>query len=594
MKKFFIIINCFLVSFLLSCDTLDIENLSDYDANKVWNDEVLATAYVTNLYATVFTNWDTGADQNSEQLTGMPFYANVITISGSGYKKWNYTVIRKINEAIQSLDQGDLSGNVKQSLIAQVLFMRAYVYFEMVIYHGGVPYIKVPQDKDKDDLYVKRNTTAECYDFIIQDLNDAINNGLPDKIPASSNDYGRIDKTYAKAFKAKVLLYKASPQFNPKSPYTNLYWSDAYNAAKEAYDWAKDHGSALTSNYDDIFLKEGGTEVLFAVINEYPNKTGSWDWYLRPQSLSTGQIQRTPTWDMVKAFPMADGKKFNDPGGKYYVSSENDLMQNFWKNRDPRFYSSVLCSGQALPVAGMPAGYRQYTALGLADDADAYGTNPNSGGATTTKNDVMSGFYVRKALDLSLTPDITDQYSVDCIKMRFAELMMIYAEAANETGHLDVTVEMLKEIRKRAGIEAGDGNYGLPASPTREQLRQIILDERNIEFCFEGHRFWDLRRTRNMMILSRLQKYGLESIAINPDGTDMPINIAKEKAANFELTPDNFRYVKQRVPYNPNAENTFVVEESFYFFPLQQTVLDENENLEQNNTWGGTFNPALE
>jgi len=593
MKKYFIIINCFLVSFLLGCDTLDIENLSDYDANSVWNDEALATAYVTDLYATVFTNWDTGADQNSEQLTGMPFYANVITISGSGYKKWNYTVIRKINEAVQRVEQGDLPDNVKQSLTAQALFMRAYVYFEMVVYHGGVPYIKVPQDKDKDDLYVKRNTTAECYDFIIQDLDDAIN-GLPDKIAASSNDYGRIDKAYAKAFKAKVLLYKASPQFNPKSPYTNPYWTDAYNAAKEAYDWAKDHGSALTSSYDDIFLKEGGTEVLFAVINEYPNKTGSWDWYLRPQSLSTGQIQRGPTWDMVKAFPMADGKRFDDPSGKYYVNSENVLMQSFWKNRDPRFYSSILCSGQKFPVAGTPAGYRQYTALGLADDADAYGTNPNSGGATTTKNDAFGGFYVRKAIDLSLTPDITDQYSVDCIKMRFAELMMIYAEAGNETGHLDVTVEMLKEIRKRAGIEDGDGNYGLPASPTREELRQIILDERNIEFCFEGHRFWDLRRTRNMMILSGLQKYGLESIAINPDGTDMPINAAKEKAANFELTPDDFRYVKQRVPYNPNAENTFVVEESFYFFPLQQTVLDENENLEQNNTWGGTFNPALE
>ena len=581
------------MSFLLGCDTLDIENLSDYDANSVWNDEALATAYVTDLYATVFTNWDTGADQNSEQLTGMPFYANVITISGSGYKKWNYTVIRKINEAVQRVEQGDLPDNVKQSLTAQALFMRAYVYFEMVVYHGGVPYIKVPQDKDKDDLYVKRNTTAECYDFIIQDLDDAIN-GLPDKIAASSNDYGRIDKAYAKAFKAKVLLYKASPQFNPKSPYTNPYWTDAYNAAKEAYDWAKDHGSALTSSYDDIFLKEGGTEVLFAVINEYPNKTGSWDWYLRPQSLSTGQIQRGPTWDMVKAFPMADGKRFDDPSGKYYVNSENVLMQSFWKNRDPRFYSSILCSGQKFPVAGTPAGYRQYTALGLADDADAYGTNPNSGGATTTKNDAFGGFYVRKAIDLSLTPDITDQYSVDCIKMRFAELMMIYAEAGNETGHLDVTVEMLKEIRKRAGIEDGDGNYGLPASPTREELRQIILDERNIEFCFEGHRFWDLRRTRNMMILSGLQKYGLESIAINPDGTDMPINAAKEKAANFELTPDDFRYVKQRVPYNPNAENTFVVEESFYFFPLQQTVLDENENLEQNNTWGGTFNPALE
>lgn len=594
MKKYYTIINCFLVSFLLSCDTLDIDNLSSYDANKVWNNQNLATAYVTNLYGTVFSNWDTGADQNSEQLTGMPFYANVITISGSGYKKWNYTIIREINEAIQKITQGDLPDNIKQSLVAQALFMRAYVYFEMVVYHGGVPYIKIPQDKDKDDLYVKRNTTAECYDFIIQDLNDAINNGLPDKIAASANNYGRIDKTYALAFKAKVLLYKASPQFNPKSPYTNSNWIEAYNAAKEAYDWAKDHGSSLTPNYSNIFMEEGGAEVLFAVINEYPNKTGVWDLYLRPQSLSIGQIQRTPTWDMVKAFPMADGKAFNDPSGKYYVASESELMQNFWKNRDPRFYSSILCSGQELPVSGSPTGYRQYTALGLADDADAYGTNPNSGGATTTKNGVMSGFYVRKALDLSLTPDKTDQYSLDCIKMRFAELMMIYAEAANESGHSDETVSILKEIRARAGIEAGNGNYGLPESSTREQLRQIILDERNIEFCFEGHRFWDLRRTRNIMKLSGLQKYGLESIAINPDGTDMPINTAKEKAERFELTPDNFRYVKQRVPFNPNAENMFVIEESFYFFPLQQTVLDENKNLEQNNTWGGTFNSTLE
>jgi hypothetical protein len=208
----------------------------------------------------------------------------------------------------------------------------------------------------------------------------------------------------------------------------------------------------------------------------------------------------------------------------------------------------------------------------------------------------MSGFYVRKALDLSLTPDVTAQYSVDCIKMRFAELMLIYAEAANETGRSDVTVEMLKEIRRRAGVEAGDGNYGLPAAPTPEQLRRFILDERNIEFCFEGHRFWDLRRTRNLEVLYGLQKFGLESIAVdrNNGGRDMPVNEAKEKAKRYELTPDDFRYVKQIVPYTPAAEKTFVVDDKFYFFPLQQVVLDENPNLEQNNNWGGTFNPALE
>ncbi|MDR1369787.1 MAG: RagB/SusD family nutrient uptake outer membrane protein [Dysgonamonadaceae bacterium] len=604
MKKYSFIITCLLVSFLSGCDTLDIRNLSDYDADAVWNDETLATAYVTNLYAhntaageALFSNWNQSLDQNSEQVTGMPFYANVITISGSNYKRWNYSSIRLINEGIYYLEQSSLPDITRKSLMAQMLFMRAYVYFEMVVYHGGIPYIRTPQDKNTDDLYVKRNSTAECFDFLIQDLDDAINGGLPDKIAPSSPDYGRIDRVFAKAFKAKVLLYKASPQFNPVHPYNNAYWNEVYTVAKEAYEFAKAHGSDLTPKYEDIFLKEKGAEVLFAVINEYPNKTGAWDWYLRPQSLSTGTIYRGPTWDMVKAFLMADGKKFNDPDGKYYVSSEEEFMQCFWKNREPRFYSSVLCSGQELPVAGRPEGYRQYTALGLTeDDADGYGVNPNSGGATTTKNDVMSGFYVRKALDLSLTPDITAQYSVDCIKMRFAELMLIYAEAANETGHSDVTTEMLKEIRRRAGVEAGDGNYGLPAAPTREQLRRFILDERNIEFCFEGHRFWDLRRTRNLEVLYGLQKFGLESIAIdrNNGGRDMPINEAKEKAKRYELTPDDFRYVKQIVPYTPAAEKTFVVDDKFYFFPLQQVVLDENPNLEQNNNWGGTFNPALE
>ena len=80
-------------------------------------------------------------------------------------------------------------------------------------------------------------------------------------------------------------------------------------------------------------------------------------------------------------------------------------------------------------------------------------------------------------------------YDIDYILMRFAEVMFIYAEAANETGHSETAVEMLKQIRKRAGIEAGnDGLYGLKVG-NRDEIRQAILDERNIELCFEGHRF---------------------------------------------------------------------------------------------------------
>lgn len=591
MKKY-LISTCFLAASLLAGCNLDVRNMTDYDADLVWRDPALATAYINGLYG-VFGNSNAWADQNSEQITGIPFYVGQITISGGGYKNWNYATVRRINEAIVQLDASDMDDEVRTSLSAQALVMRALVYYSMVNYHGGVPYLKAPQDRYKDDLFPPRNSTADCFKFIIEDI-DAAMAGLPDVIAASSDDYGRIDKVYAKAFKAKVLLLKASPQFNPSKPYDNAYWQEAYTAANEAYTFAREKGKALTPNYDDIFIKEGGTEPLMVVINQYPDKTTGWDNSIRPMSLCNDGGSH-PTWDMVKAFPMADGKKFDDPTGKYVVT-EDELMQSFFANRDPRFYSSILCPGQEYPVAGTASGYRQYTALGVVERVDAYGVNPDAGViANTTQMDRGAGLFIRKAADMSLTQVNVRQTGTDFIVMRLAELMLIYAEAANETGHSDVTVQMLKDIRHRAGIEPGDdGNYGLPASPSREELRGLILDERNVELCFEGHRFWDLRRTRNLDVLKGLQKYSLESIAINPDGTDMPIAEAFAKGQAFELTPEDFRYDRLRVPYNPNAENTFVVEDTFYFFPLQQSVLDENDNLEQNNNWGGTFNPTME
>jgi hypothetical protein len=120
------------------------------------------------------------------------------------------------------------------------------------------------------------------------------------------------------------------------------------------------------------------------------------------------------------------------------------------------------------------------------------------------------------------------------------------------------------------------------------------LDERHIELCYEGHRFWDLRRTRNMMMLAGWTKHGIEAIAVNPDGSDMDLNIARDRIAKNELTTGDFRYVIHQVPYTEAAERQFVIEESFYFFPIKKTYLDENPNLEQNNNWGGTFNPTME
>lgn len=576
-----------------SCDTLDIDNLETYDESMVWHDANLASAYVNNLYAECFTNWSVSADGNSDILTGMPWYLGTITETGSSYKKWTYTEIRHINEAIKRLEAStELDKSLANNLLGQAYFMRAYMYYWMVLHHGGVPYIKVPQDKDKDDLFVKRNTTPECFQFMVEDLDKAISM-LPAKIAGSSSDYGRIDQCFAKAWKAKTLLLKCSPQFNPTHPYDNAYWSEAYAAAKEAYDFCVANGIALTERYADIWLQEQGPEVVFPVVNKNPNRVSGWASATRPASISRGVNQSNPTWEFVKDFPMLDGKRFDDPSGKYYVGDENALLKSFWKNRDPRFNQVLFYNGSEYPVAGKPSGYRQYNALGISNADDQYGINP-AAHTNAVNNDVYSGFYNYKAADMTLTQATVLTYDIDYILMRFAEVMFIYAEAANETGHSDVAIDMLKQIRKRAGIEAGaDGLYGLSVG-SREAIRKAILDEREIELCYEGHRFWDLRRTRNMMKMAGWTKHGIEAIAINPDGTDMDLNEAREKTNNYELTTGDFRYIIHQVPYTEAAEREFVIEESFYFFPIQKVNLDENPNLEQNNNWGGTFNPTME
>lgn len=577
-----------MTGFLSSCNNvLDIEDLENYNPELVWNDANLANAYMANLYP-MFGNWNTGADFTSQQLAGITFYGDRITISNGDYKNWNYSRIRLINQALVDVNSGTLSNTVKENISGQALFMRAYTYFDMVKYHGGVPYITVPQNKDTDDLFVARNSTKECFDLIIKDLDEAIAK-LPARISTTSGEFGKIDGAFAKAFKAKVLLYKASPQFNPSNPWNNQYWATAYDENKKAYDDLKSSGYALTANYADIALVEKGPESIFTVINSYPNKVSNWDNGVRPGSESRGPAGAVPTWEFIKEYPMADGKMYNDPTGQYY-QTEEALLQNFWKNRDPRFEKSIVWNGKVYEVSGK-AGKRQYTSLGIASELDDFGVNAKAGINSTNLNR-YTGFFILKNSLLKLGQAEVEQYDVDFVLMRFAEVIINYAETANETGKLDEAIALIKQIRQRAGIQAGtNGNYGISAT-TREEMREIILAERNVEFSFEGHRFWDLRRLRMLNRLDGTTKHGIEAIAIQSNGQEMPLDEARSKAAKYELVESNFKYSVLQVPRT--GVQVSVVPDKYYFFPIQQDVLDRNKNLTQNSNWGGTFNPTLE
>lgn len=573
--------------FVRCTDVLDIDDINNYSPDLVWNDANLANAYMTNLYP-MFGNWSTGADRTSQQIAGIYWYADRITISNGEYKNWNYSRIRLINQALIDVNAGTLEQEVKDNITGQALFMRAFTYFGMINYHGGVPYIKEPQDRYEDDLYVARNTTEECFDFLIEDLDQAIAL-LPESIGTASGDYGRIDAAFAKAFKAKVLLYKASPQFNPSNPWNNAYWQEAYQANKDAYETLKGLGYGLVDDYSDIALSERNPEVVFSVINSYPNKTAAWDHGVRPGSESRGPASACPTWEYVQEFPMIDGKMYNDPSSEYYMTEE-EFLQNYWENRDPRFEKSIVWNGKIYEVSGK-AGKRQYTSLGIAHELDDFGINPKA--ATNSTNlDRYTGFFILKNSLLNLAQPEVQQYDVDYVVMRFAEVMLNYAEAANETGDQAAAISILKEIRERAGIMPGDdGLFGMSVG-SREEVREAILAERNIEFSFEGHRFWDLRRLRMLDRLDGTSKHGVEAIAIEADGEEQPLSEARELANTYSLVEDNFKYSLLQVPRS--GVQVSVLPETYYFFPIQQSIIDKNNNIEQNMNWGGTFNPTLE
>jgi hypothetical protein len=587
MKKTIIALALFAGMFASCKKVLDIEDINNYDPDQVWNDENLANAYIANLYS-LFGNWTASADRTSEEVIGIAFPKDFITITNGNYKLWDYERARLINQALVDVNNGKLTKTAKDGITGQALFLRAFLYFNMVRYHGGIPYVKVPQDKDADDLYVPRNSTAECFDFIIQDLDEAISL-LPDHILASSPDYGRIDAAFALAFKAKVLLYKASPQFHASNPWNNADWAAAYTVNKKAYDDLKTLGYRLVDDYSNIALVEKGPETVFAVINQYPSKTAAWDNGVRPGSESRGPASAVPTWEMVKMFPMKDGKRYNDASSPYY-KTEEQFLQSYWENRDPRFEKSVVWSGKPYPVSGK-LGKRLYTSLGIADVQDDFGTNPEAK-TNSTNLDRYSGFFILKNSLLRLTQAQVLQYDVDFVYMRFAEVMLNYAETANETGKLAEALDILKQLRQRAGIEPGaDGNYGIVAAD-RAAMREAILYERAIELCFEGHRFWDLRRLRMLDRLDNTTKSGVEAIPVNPDGSNMPLDIARDKANANELTETNFRYVLHQVPRSGVKVNT--VPNTYYFFPIQKDVLDRNPNLQQNKDWGGAFDPTLD
>jgi hypothetical protein len=565
---------------LSSCENVldEVDDLSNYPSQGTFDDVQTVNAYLAALYGSTFNGWPVNSGNYADE-SGSIIGPDWVTVNNGTMKYWPYDIIRRVNILIQELPIGAVPEEDKAELMGQAKFIRAYLYFKTVYHHGGVPIITTPQELS-DELNVSRNSTAECFDFILKDLDEAIA-ALPPKF--SGEDYGRVDKAAAMAFKGRVTLYKASPQFNPTEPYENAYWADSYQMNKEAKDFLDANGYGLLGNYTDIFETSEHRENIFSVVYRDPVKTnGRGEDAVRPLSESknaTGGDQ--PIWSLAEAYPMKDGKMPGDQNSQYSYED-----QRYWENRDPRFAATLVWNGAVYPLSGEPD-RRQYTMTNIALSVDAFGY------VVQGESHYRTGLYCRKGIMEELPPELVTTNDVDWPEIRYAEVLFNFAESANETGRPAEAIQVIKDIRVRAGIDPGaDGMYGLSLNMSREEIREALLHEKYIEMAFEGKRFWDLRRHRMLDRLNGMRKYGVMAMEVNGRTYEEVTPADVNAANNNELLPEDFTYGVVELITNGPTEMS--MPESYYFFPIELTHIDRNPNLEQNMDWeGGTFDPTL-
>lgn len=442
--------------------------------------------------------------------------------------------IRNINDVIAGISGSSLSQDTKDELLGQVYFFRAWCYYLMFKWYGGVPIIEEVKDPVAGS-FTPRSSSRETYEFICNDLDRSAELLTPYTTNGgwSSSEYGRVTSGTAMALKGRVMLLWASPLFNRSNDTER--WNEAYEYISSSISVMTQCGYSLygesnpgvnASAWAEMFTRtsEKNPEAVFVQINntvadggapDY-SRNNNWENAIRPSNtMGGGGI--TPSAMLVDLFPMKDGKR-PSTAGTYTNLSASDYEYDKelpFMNRDPRFYRTFAFPGVRWTFDGDPTSdsnhnpykgsdyilwnYVWYENQTQADDVE--GQQYGADGLLTS----AKGFYVRKRTDdydvntsTSYVFENTGRAFKRCgapyMEIRYAEVLLNLAEAACGAGHMEVAVEQLKKIRQRVGYTGDCGLDVATLTGNQAACMAAILYERQIELAYEGKRFDDMRR----------------------------------------------------------------------------------------------------
>jgi hypothetical protein len=457
-----------------------------------------------------------------------------------------YAGIRQANEFVNNIEVVPVLAkyngySMKYVWKSEARFLRAMFYFELVKRYGGVPLMGNHVYTISDDISLPRNSFDECVKYIVSECDAIKDSLLVYPISDPNADSHRPTKGSAMALKARVLLYAASPLFNGSNidaannltGYTSFdaaRWTAAAAAAKDVMDLGT---YSLLPNFKDVFLTQNNPEILF--MRQGGNNTNV-ETANGPVGFTaaTGKGQTSPTQDLVNAFPMANGLPIGD------VASGYD-SNNPYNNRDPRLTYTIMYNGAQWLNSQIQT-------------FEGGQSKPNS-----SLQQTKTGYYMRKFMGNFENTNAYSSHSTDWLIMRYADLVLGYAEALNESaGPTTDVYNALISIRKRAGIEAGAGSlYGLKAGMTKEEMRTTIQNERRVELAFEESRYWDIRRWKLAETTMNQQRTGVSIVKL---GTTLNYNPVNVLTTRFDAP-------------------------KMYLYPVPYDEVQKNPNMKQNPGW---------
>ena len=451
MKKYIIPVGLALA--LSGCsDFLDVNPTDRYTQATYWKTREQAEAALFGTYAALTNNNVYGDALSIEAAT--PNHYTYNNTGGAGFiaqgihdaandglinNKWGalYTGIGRANTLLDNVGQISMDDAIKKRYIAEAKFLRALFYQNLLVYYGGVPLIlETPNIEKQGNL--PRNTAEQVQAQVVKDCDEAIAD-----LPVVADNKGRASKGAAYALKARTLLYASQ-------------WAEAATAAKAIID-AKTY--SLYPDYRELFQldKEGNQEVIFDVQFKFPEFTTSFDINL------TDFNSTAPLPDLLNDYYMKDG----------LPASKSPLYdaKNPYANRDPRLNQTLIIPGSTFRAKTVLINTFGFTGIG------------------------QKKYTVYKDNEVGTTL-ASGQSQINYMVFRYADVLLMYAEAQNEAAGPDASVySALNLIRGRAGVA--------PVTPglSKDQLRTEIRHERRIELAGEGYYYHDIRRWRTAEVV---------------------------------------------------------------------------------------------